>query len=137
MGKILKIYKVGDAYTHLCMPVQGESGREISIEFKGTHKSYVTDDAKLQELIENTMLFKDGTIFLSEEFDESEPIPEDVPSIDNKVYAATSSFQEARAILVNDYNLSPKKLINPKSIMKAAKELGILFPELEKMLDSK
>jgi hypothetical protein len=135
MGKI-KIYKVSDAFTHLCMPVQGESGREISVEFKGTHKSYVTDDESLQKLIENTMPFKEGTIFLSEEFDDSEAAPDDVPSIDDKVYAGISSFQEARAILVNDYKIPAKKLINPKSIVKAAKELGIIFPELENMIGS-
>ncbi|MDR1455371.1 MAG: hypothetical protein LBJ01_06950 [Tannerella sp.] len=136
MGKILKIYKVSDAYTHLCMPIQVGNGREVSVEFKGTHKTYVTDDAKLQGQIEDTALFKDGTIYLSEEFDDSEPLPEDVPPKDAAVYAAISSFQEAKEILAKDYGVPVKRMINPRSIIKAAKELNLLFPELERMLES-
>jgi hypothetical protein len=133
MGKILKIYKVRDGYTHLCMPIQGENGREVSVEFKGTHKSYVTEDAKLQEQIEDTVLFKDGTIYLSEEYDDSESIPDDIPPKDPAVYAEIGTIQEAKEFLIDEYGISANKLINPKSIINVARKLNISFPEVERI----
>jgi hypothetical protein len=134
MGKKLKIYKISDSYTRLCMPVKTDNGRELSVEFKGTHRSYVTDDATTQKLIEATVLFRDGVIYLSEEFDSGqEQLPKDAPKKTVEVYADVSLFQEAAEILISK-GVSDKNLSRPDTILKAAKRVNISFPALESML---
>ncbi len=111
------------------------AGRK-TVKFDSFDKSYETDDAEVQSVIEGTSYFKEGKIALSETFEDEDADDKKKSSIQLKEYAEVTDYQSAAEILNKDYKVAKGKLTTPEAIMAMAESKHVSFPNLPNLLRS-
>ena len=88
--------------------------------------AYCTDKKEVQDIIENTTLFKNGTIKIAEVY--GEPEAQGVKQEKkNKAVESVTTLQEARKVLM-DEGVALEELQNKTAVKEKAKTMDITFP---------
>lgn len=94
--------------------------------------SYTTAVKAMQDAIERSPFYTRGIIKISNiEYDQPvEAVEEkkEEPSNESKQYPEVHNSQLAKAVLMNEYNVSMKELGSKTDILKKASELNVIFP---------
>ena len=123
--------------------VKRKNGWEYRVEFKHNntlHKGeFITEDAELQELIQNRREFKTGEIQLQNSITAKDdvivehvdvtPRKEVIPVAKLTPASEVKSWNEAKDYL-RSKGVHHMKLLTPEAIKAEAKKMGIVFPNL-------
>lgn len=85
--------------------------------------SYVTEKKEVQDIIENTAMFKNGRIKIAEVYGE----PEEPVATKVNMVAEVTTMQEARKYLM-EQGVPMEALQNKAAVLEQAKVLDITFP---------
>lgn len=122
---MIKVYK---ASNYLTVPVVVDGKITRYVDFNDERFTYRTGDKIVQKALEDLSCF--GSLFKLDTVISDEDKPKARKSL-LKAYGDITDWQDAADLLSKEYGIDLKDLNSPKTILAAAKNTGVEFPNLK------